>query len=64
MSKHVKYLVADEVAYLKGVFEFRHRVSAMLSARADNAARLGNTELAAEYRKASLRVAVYEELAQ
>ena len=60
MTSHIKNLVADEAEYLASVYEFRHRVAAMLSLRADNALRLGQIALAAEYRQASLRAAVAE----
>ena len=61
--RQIRYAIEDESAYLKSVYEFRHRVAAMLSMRAANAARLGHTEWAKEYRLASLRAARDSEFA-
>ena len=55
--RQIRNAVNDEFEYLCSVYEFRHRVTAMLSARADNAARLGRDEWARQYRLASLRAA-------
>jgi hypothetical protein len=59
-AKQARQAAADSAAYFASVYEFRHRVSAMLSARADEHLRFGLIELAAAYRQASLRAAVSE----
>lgn len=56
-KQQIREVVKDESEYLRSVYEFRHRVAAMLSARAENAARLGRAEWAKQYRLASLRAA-------
>jgi hypothetical protein len=56
-AKQARQAVADHVAYLASVYEFRHRISASLFAFADDHSRFGRMELAAAYRRASLRAA-------
>jgi IMP cyclohydrolase len=56
-AKQARQVAADDAAYLASVYEFRHRICAALSVRADDHRRFGRMELAAAYREESLRAA-------